>query len=158
MWERLRESQHLVRAALLFAAVFILFLVARAALVPKDFGQLGHYRAGALGDARTHPLSFAGRAACGECHGDVVEARKGGKHERIGCEACHGALGRHAGDPEAMTPVKPDGGGICLVCHLANVAKPKAFPQVDPAEHGDGQGCDACHRPHHPEIGQGGGA
>jgi len=152
MWERLRESQHLVRAALLFAAVFILFLVARAALVPKDFGQLGHYRAGALGDARTHPLSFAGRAACGECHGDVVEARKGGKHERIGCEACHGALASHAADPTAAKPAPPDAGTICLVCHLSNLAKPSGFPQVDPKEHAGGEACSTCHKPHHPDF------
>ena len=153
-----KDKEHLLRMAALFAAGVLLFVVARALLVPDGFGVYGHFRAGALQDNRERTPGFAGHAACGDCHADILEARAGSRHAAVGCEACHGALGRHAGDPEAMTPVKPDGGGICLVCHLANVAKPKAFPQVDPAEHGDGQGCDACHRPHHPEIGQGGGA
>jgi hypothetical protein len=153
-----KDKEHLLRMAALFAAGVLLFVVARGLLVPASFGVYGHFRADALLDNRARPLAFAGRAACSDCHGDVVELRVGSKHAKVGCEACHGALGRHAGDPEAMTPEKPDGARVCLVCHLANVAKPRSFPQVDPAEHGDGQGCGGCHKPHHPEIGEEGGA
>jgi len=66
------------------------------AMMPKDFGQYGHYRPGALADNAAMPISFAGRAACEECHADVVEGRAGHKHEHVGCEACHGALAAHA--------------------------------------------------------------
>jgi hypothetical protein len=151
---RFRDSRHLVRAAALFVAGILAFLVARAVLVPRDFGTLGHFREGALRDNRDRSLAFAGRAACGECHSDIVEARKGSKHAGIGCEACHGAQAAHAGaaDPSATKPALPDGKTICLVCHLTNVAKPKAFPQVDPKDHGDGRACDGCHKPHHPEL------
>ena len=36
---------------------------------------------------------------------------------------------------------------------LNNVAKPKGFPMVDPAEHAKGDPCNTCHSPHHPEVG-----
>jgi hypothetical protein len=150
--ERFRDKEHLVRMAALFVAALGLFLVVRALLVPKGFGAYGHFRAGALKDNAARPLRFAGRAACADCHDDIVQKRKGSKHERVGCEACHGALAVHAADPEKLAPQKPDGKTVCLVCHLENVAKPKGFPQVDPQEHGDGGPCTSCHNPHHPEI------
>ncbi len=154
MTGRFRDSRHLLRAAMLFGAGIVVFLVARALLVPKDFGVLGHFRQGALADNRSRPIVFAGRAACEECHGDVVEARKGSKHARVGCEACHGALAAHASaaDPSANKPTKPNPKVICLVCHLENTARPKTFPQVDPKDHGDGASCGECHKPHHPEM------
>jgi hypothetical protein len=152
MRESLRDSQHLIRAALLFAAALIAFLVVRAALIPEDFGRFGHYRGDALGEARAQASMFAGRAACAECHGDVADACKGGKHERIGCEACHGALAAHATDPTTTKPVRPDAGTICFVCHLQNVAKSEGFPQVDPKEHAGDESCVTCHKPHHPDF------
>lgn len=154
MTGRFRDSRHLLRAAMLFGAGILVFLVARAVLVPKDFGTLGHFREGAIADNRAREVSFAGRAACGDCHSDIVDARKGSKHAQVGCEACHGALAAHASasDPSASKPVKPDPRKICLVCHLSNIAKPKGFPQVDPKDHGEGGACGDCHKPHHPEL------
>ncbi len=152
MRDLFKDKEHLIRMAGLFAAGTLLFFVAKGLLVPKDFGVYGHYRAAALDDLRARPLVFAGRKACSECHADVVEARTGGKHAGVGCEACHGAQARHAEDPEAVAPSKLESAKVCLVCHRSNVAKPKAFPQVDPADHGDGAVCDSCHKPHHPEV------
>lgn len=147
-----KDKEHLVRMAALFAGGTLLFFVAKGLLVPKGFGVYGHYRAGALADNRGRTPAFAGRQACGDCHADVIEARQGSEHATVGCEACHGALARHAEDPDANKPVKPEPARVCLVCHLENVAKPKGFPQVDPTEHGDGQPCNECHKPHHPEV------
>jgi hypothetical protein len=158
MKDLFKDKEHLLRMAGLFAAGVLLFVVARGLLVPKGFGTYGHFRAGALADNRARQVMFAGRAACADCHADIVEMRVGSKHATVGCEACHGALARHAEDPENVKPVKPDGARICLVCHLENVAKPKRFPQVDPAEHGEGKACNSCHNPHHPEIAKEGGA
>jgi hypothetical protein len=146
------DKEHLLRMALVFVAGIAVFIVARALFVPKDFGVYGHFRAGALDDSRGLALSYAGRKACEDCHADIVEARIGSKHQRIGCESCHGPLAKHVGDPEANKPERPDAKSICLLCHLQNVAKPAAFPQVDPKDHGDGAPCSSCHKPHHPEI------
>ena len=152
MPELFRDKEHLVRMAGLFVVGITAFVVARAVLVPKGFGEYGHYRAGALDDNRGRPLRFAGRDACVDCHDDVVKARTGSKHANVGCEAYHGALAEHAADPEQVKPQRPDAKTICLVCHLANVARPQAFPQVDPKEHGEGEACNSCHQPHHPEV------
>jgi len=149
---RFRDSRHLLRAAALFGAGILVFLVLRALLVPPGFGALGPYREGALADNRSRAAVFAGRAACEECHSDIVDARKGSKHARVNCEACHGALAAHASDPTATKPARPDPKKTCLVCHLPNAAKPKGFPQVEPKDHGDGGACGDCHKPHHPEL------
>jgi len=158
MSDRFKDKEHLLRMAALFVGGTLLFFLAKGLLVPKDFGVYGPFRAGALDDNRARTVTFAGRKACGDCHADVVELRVGSKHATVGCEACHGALGRHAEDPETVKPEKPDGARVCLVCHLENVGKPKGFPQVDPADHGDGKACNSCHKPHHPEIAKEGGA
>lgn len=150
MRESLRQRDHLLRVAGIFLAGFLLFVAVRALLVPSDFGLYGHYRAGALADARVRTPSFAGRQACADCHSEAAEALAKARHSGIGCETCHGALARHAAEPEKQAPAKLDGGRLCLSCHMANVAKPKKFPQVDPAEHGEGEPCMSCHVPHRP--------
>jgi cytochrome c554/c'-like protein len=150
MRESLRHRQHLFRVAALFVTGLLLFVAVRALLVPPDFGLYGHYRAGALADIRKTALSFAGRNACADCHPDISEALAKGKHARIGCESCHGALARHAEDPEKLKPAKLEVPALCLSCHTANVAKPKKFPQIDPSDHGDGARCTSCHAAHHP--------
>jgi len=144
------DAEHLVRVAGLFAAGVLAFLVLRGLLVPDDFGVYGHFRAGALADNRARALGHAGRGACVECHSDVGETLAGGKHARVGCEACHGPLARHAEDAAAQEAVKPDPRAVCLRCHLANVAKPEGFPQVEPAEHAPEGACSECHTPHSP--------
>ncbi len=145
----LEDKEHIVRMAALFGAGLLVFLCLRALLVPSGFGVYGHFRAGAIDDNRVRPLRFAGHATCEECHSDQRAAKLLGKHAGVSCEACHGALATHAGD-NSVKPGKPQGREVCLVCHQANVAKPKDFPRVDPAEHaGDGL-CVECHPAHNP--------
>jgi hypothetical protein len=148
----LKDREHLVRMAGLFLIGLVLFLVVQVLLVPKDFHKFGHFRAGALADNAARPVVFAGRQACESCHPDVVEARKGSRHGMIGCEACHGALAKHADDPSSLKPTRPDGRTLCLVCHREDVAKPKSFKQVNPQEHMGSELCISCHKPHHPET------
>jgi len=149
------DKGHLVRMASIFAAGIVVFLVLQAAFVPPGFGVYGHFRAGALDDNRDpalHPIRFAGRAACEDCHADVVQARAGSRHARIGCEACHGPSAVHAADPAASKGVRPDPRAVCIRCHSASASKPKGFPQVAVAEHAADGPCTACHRPHAPKI------
>jgi hypothetical protein len=148
----LEDKEHLARMAGLFVVGITVFFVLQQVLVPAGFGRYGHYRPGALDDNRARPVKFAGRAACEECHSDVVEARKGGKHERVGCEACHWALASHAAAPTDVKPKLPDGRTVCLKCHLANVARPAKFPQVQVPEHSKSGACTECHKPHSPAV------
>ena len=93
------HREHLVRVAGLFLAGIVVFVALQTLLIPKGFGLYGHYRAGALDDARARAIAYAGRAACLECHADAADAAKGGGHAGVHCEACHGPLAAHAADP-----------------------------------------------------------
>ena len=147
-----RDVEHLVRPIVLAGIMLGLFLVVRAALVPDDFGVYGHYRAGALDDVRGQAVQFAGRDACTECHDDVVEARVGGAHDGVGCEACHGPLAAHADDPTEVAVERPDPERLCARCHAHSSYRPIDFPQVDIADHAMDEPCNACHEPHRPEL------
>jgi uncharacterized CHY-type Zn-finger protein len=148
-----KDVNHLFRFAGLFVVAFLVFLVVRSYVVPKSFGKYGHYRAAAIGEIAAHPIKFAGHQACESCHSDIADTKAKGAHAHVNCEACHGALATHANDPSSMTPVKPDTLVLCARCHTASAAKPKGFPQVNPAEHMGGVPCQTCHNPHSPAIG-----
>lgn len=147
-----KEAGHLFRLAGVFAIGGILFLGVRAYLVPKSFGEYGHYRGDAIKEVAARPVNFAGHRACEDCHGDIVEKKSAGKHVHVNCEACHGPLAKHVDDPASVQPVKLDTAVLCVRCHEANAAKPKSFPQVASAEHSSGMPCDTCHQPHSPAI------
>jgi hypothetical protein len=151
-----KNAGHLFRLAGVFLVGLMLFLTVRGFLVPKSFGQYGHYRGQALSDLAARPLNFAGHQSCEACHADVLDHKTKGKHALVNCEACHGPLAKHADDP-SFQPPKLDTAMLCPVCHEANPAKPRTFPQVASGEHSTGLPCDTCHQPHSPVIGAGAG-
>ena len=147
-----KDAGHLFRFAGLFVLAFLVFLVVRHYVVPKSFGEYGHYRGAAIGEIADHPIKFAGHETCEGCHTDILDVKKAGKHAHVNCEACHGALANHADDP-SIKPVLPDTAVLCARCHSASAAKPKGFPQVVPADHmGGGAPCETCHNPHSPAL------
>ena len=150
-----KDAGHLFRFAGLFVLAFLAFLVIRVFVVPKTFGEYGHYRAAAIAEIAAHPVKFAGHQACTDCHSDEAAAKAKGMHRTVNCEACHGALAAHAADPTNVPPAKLDTAVLCARCHTATAAKPKDFPQVDPAAHSNGVPCETCHNPHSPAIDQG---
>jgi hypothetical protein len=151
MSQRFKNYGHVLRMASLFGVGIVIFLIARWIMVPSDFGVYGFFRAGALKDVMARPMAYAGRASCAECHTDVVETRKGTKHEQIGCEACHGPLAKHASG-DLIDPGKPNGKTVCLPCHAKMDGRPANFPQIDVAEHAGDASCVDCHKPHSPAI------
>ena len=151
----IKEARHLFHFAGLFVLAFLVFLVVLHYVVPKTFGQYGHYRGAAIGDVAAHPVRFAGHETCEGCHTDVLDVKSKGKHAHVNCEACHGALANHADDP-SIKPVLPDTAMLCARCHTASAAKPKGFPQVVPADHSNGVPCQTCHNPHSPAMDAGG--
>jgi cytochrome c554/c'-like protein len=150
-----KDAGHLFRLAGVFLVGTLAFLGMRVFLVPKSFGQYGHFRGDAIAEMAARPVKFAGHQACEDCHADVLEKKKSGRHARVNCEACHGPLGKHADDP-SVQPAKLDTAVLCVRCHEANAAKPKGFPQVASADHSTGLPCDTCHQPHSPAIVAGG--
>ena len=151
-----KDAGHLFRFAGLFVLAFLVFLVVRHFVVPKSFGEYGHYRGAAIGEIAALPIHYAGHQACESCHSDVADLKSHGKHAHVNCEACHGALEKHAEDPTSVTPKLPDTAVLCAHCHTATAAKPKGFPQVDPEQHSSGVPCQTCHQPHSPAVDAGG--
>jgi hypothetical protein len=152
MASRWKDSEHLLRLAGLFGVGILIFLVAQAVLVPADFGQVGHYRTGALAANRARPISFAGEPSCVSCHTEVGEAKSTNQHRGVRCEACHGPQALHASTGEHK-PARPDAATLCVRCHAASTARPAWFPQVDAKEHSGGEICTSCHAAHTPRIG-----
>lgn len=147
----MKDATHLLRLAGLFAVGIALFFLVRQQVMPAGFGKYGHYRSGALDVVRNHPMTYAGRTTCGMCHDDQLKVLQAGKHAGVGCEACHGPQAKHAEDSSAIKPVLPKSSQLCPVCHEANSAKPKAFPQVVSADHSGGAECNTCHVAHRPK-------
>jgi len=144
----IKDAGHLFRMASLFVAGILVFLVLRSVLVPRSFGQYGHYRGDDLNEVRAHPVKYAGHQTCETCHTDVLEIKVEGKHAHVACESCHGPLAKHADDPTALQPEKLDTKVLCVRCHEASTAKPKHFPQVISEDHSSGLACNECHKPH----------
>ena len=152
MRTKLRDAGHLIRPAAVLLIGLVLFMVVRAAVVPKGFGKYGHYRPGYLETARSKPIHYAGQEVCASCHDAEATMRAAGKHAKVSCEICHGPLAAHAADPSALKPALPDVATLCARCHEKDPAKPKAFPQVVTAEHSGGMACNDCHKPHNPHL------
>ena len=148
----LDDSAHLIRPAVVLLAALAIFLAVRSAIIPKAFGQYGHYRPGALALVRSHPIAFAGQDTCVMCHDEQATVRAAGKHAHVACEACHGPLAQHADDPTAHVPKLPDVADLCRRCHEKDAAKPASFPQVATADHSGGMACNGCHQPHNPHL------
>jgi len=149
---RFKDFEHLLRVALVFLVGAVAFVVVRSILVPRSFGEYGHYRGNAIAEIATQPIVFAGHQTCEACHCDVSDLKSKGKHVTVNCEACHGALARHAGDPTTVQPPKLDTAVLCVRCHEINGARPKSFPQIVAKEHSAGVSCETCHQPHSPLI------
>ena len=99
-----KDAGHLFRFAGLFVLAFLIFLVVRHFVVPKSFGQYGHYRGAAMGEIASHPAKFSGHESCESCHSDVADKKNAGKHAHVNCEACHGALAQRLPAPASPPP------------------------------------------------------
>ena len=139
----------IVRLVLLTIAIVGSYLVARFFLTPKTFGEYGWYRGAAIEEARNHPLVYAGRKACEECHEDEAKKLAKDKHKTLSCEGCHGPGQAHVDKPDVTKPPKL-GYSVCVRCHEALPGRPAWHKQINPKTHYVGQKCAECHVPHCP--------
>jgi predicted CXXCH cytochrome family protein len=151
MKKLLKESEHLVRLALVLGAGVLVFLLIRRVVVPPSFGKLGHYRAASIDTVMARPITFAGHGTCEACHDEIFQTKNQGKHAKVACEACHEGSARHTEDPTTNKAIKPDVATLCVRCHEADPARPKWFPQVVSKDHSQGLVCNTCHNPHRPK-------
>ena len=148
VWQKLPEQ---IKRLTVILAIFIFALIsARNMLVPSDFGEYGHYRASAVDDIIKHPVKFAGREACAECHDDIAETKNSGYHRDVSCEVCHGPGAAHIEDPESVQLKAPRGRTGCPLCHEYLPSRPTGFPQIVSESHNPINPCITCHDPHQP--------
>lgn len=144
----LRMPPQIVRLVLLAASIVATYVVARYMMVPRTFGQYGHYRGAALELVASRPPVFAGAKSCDECHADTRDLVEKFEHRRIYCEACHGPSKPHVIHPD-LTTLKLDNDS-CMRCHTKDTARPGFVKQVKAADHFAGDKCLECHLPHQP--------
>lgn len=168
--------QHIRRLLYTFAVVISLFLVVRFLLVPKSFGEFGHYRGLSLAENADRPLYYAGSAACGKCHQDIVDEKSAGHHTGLACEGCHGPAYEHVQFADsARTAPLPDSlklernttRAYCATCHELNSSRLKmvsdtvnvsVIKMIQEKKHGQvinketnlPYACIECHNPHDP--------
>ena len=71
-----KDAKHLFVFAGLFVLAFLVFLVVRHYVVPKSFGEYGHYRGASIGEIAARPIKFAGHQACESgCSGREIEGQ-----------------------------------------------------------------------------------
>ncbi|MBI4700890.1 MAG: hypothetical protein HY744_06955 [Deltaproteobacteria bacterium] len=155
--------KHVRRLVLVLLLLGAGALVARAALVPRSYGQFGFYRGEAAREAMAPLPLHRQQQICAGCHADQVRRHDKDVHGGVECEACHGpgadhveSFARHGlfRPPEIFVPKTK---GPCLWCHRRLGARPSSFPQIDPGEHygflgvqDEATGCMRCHDPHEP--------
>lgn len=157
-------KNHVFRPLYAAIAVVALILLARAAVVPGDFGvhgqrpdgknfTFGYYRAGAIDYWKNFTVKYKGKEYCGDCHDDKTSELMASKHAIIQCENCHGPALDHPDNPEKLTINRSR--SLCLRCHadLGYSDNPRsAIPGIDPEEHNPGEPCADCHNPHKPNL------
>jgi hypothetical protein len=143
-------APQLSRLMIIFGIIAAMFLVVRFVARPDSFSWYGHYRGAALSEVSSYPVKYVDRSSCAECHDDEAALNAAGPHEKISCQACHGPGQAHLEDPTAENIKRPEVMAMCLRCHDRISSRPKSFPQIDRAEHTEGQPCGACHNIHDP--------
>ena len=109
--------QQLTRLFIVFGLLVAALVAARHFLVPKTFGQLGHYRAAAVDGIAALPIKYAGREVCATCHDDIAKLHGGHGHANVACEVCHGPAAAHVNSPLEVKLPAPRERARCPLCH-----------------------------------------
>lgn len=148
---------HALRPLWLAIGVIAIILVARAVLVPDDFGingrnfTYGFYRLSNVQEWKDFPVKYQGREYCAECHEENFAKLNASPHAAIECENCHGAAVGHPDQVEMLTIDIPR--EHCLRCHASlgyAAARITQVPQINNRLHMRRQQCYECHNPHDP--------
>ncbi len=151
------DYRHAKPLFLLIGAAAVAALVVRQLLVPDSFGEIGYFRADAIGEEMQRQPRHIGNDECRKCHEKQASLHDKDAHARVACEDCHGPGWKHARAPEKNKLVKPSTKDRCLICHRLLDARPGDFPQIEWREHFRFVGvadlsvqCTQCHDPHEP--------
>lgn len=155
-------KNHALRPLFVVIGIVALILLARLALVPKDFGahergyMYGWHRLGNEEEWKNTIVKakYQGREYCKDCHPDTYDSINKTPHKIIQCENCHGPAAGHPADPPKLTIDKSR--AECLRCHHPLLYPTSARAQIkaiDPDKHTPDVECSRCHNPHKPMEG-----
>src|SRR5512146_1996005 len=116
--------KQLSRLLIVFAVLTGGLLAARHRLLPKTFGERGHYRAAAVTTVESRPIKYAGRETCAQCHDEIANTHSANRHQSVSCEVCHGPGAAHTESPTEVQLAKPNKRAGCPLCHSFNPSRP----------------------------------
>ena len=154
----MEHAKHIIRAVLVLLTVAVVFVLVRHVMIPKSFGEYGHYRYDSVADYQAQQARHGAPGACNDCHDEQAELRIDGKHKSVSCEVCHAPLQTHVVADEMVAPMRVRRSSeLCGWCHEKLVARPATMPQVHMTDHVIENGgeltetaCLECHDAHNP--------
>lgn len=154
-------NRHVLRPLYAVIGIVVIILIARAFVVPKDFGvgergyMYGWHRAGNEEDWKKFKIKYRTAEYCKDCHSQNYTSIKQSLHKNIQCENCHGPAVDHGSKTMSKLPTDRSR-ALCLRCH-AHLSYPtsdrrriKGFE--NPEKHNPGMECATCHNPHSPKL------
>jgi cytochrome c553 len=142
--------KHIVRLIVLIVAFLVVALIAKSYFTVDSFYEYGHYRADSVPEIAAQAPVFQTAAYCKGCHAERHAQWSANNHKTVICEVCHGAAQGHP--QNGKLPIPSDTVKLCTLCHESMAARPRNQPQIEVAEHSNGQQCIVCHNPHAPKI------
>ena len=130
-------------------------LIARAFIVPKDFGthesgyMYGWYRKSNEGEWKALKAKYQGKEYCRDCHAEQDQEVSSFRHNMIECENCHGPALEHPTAPPKLTLDRSR--ELCLRCHTYlpyPTSQRSTIKGIDADQHNPGAECVGCHNPH----------
>ena len=153
---------HIFKIVLVLVVVIAAGVVVRGMVLPKNFGQYGHYRAGAIEDEINRPIRNGTNASCLVCHPYIRQMHLNGVHHTVSCEFCHGPVADHVKDGKVIGLLPKKQGKeikrLCLRCHNQIIrARPReSIKMVKMPDHPKQKhvrldhNCNQCHNVHAP--------
>ena len=151
-------KNHVWRPLFIVLVVVCGILLARALIVPEDFGiyergyMYGWHRKSNEAEWKAVRVKYKTSKICAECHPDKYNDIKGSPHASISCENCHGPNYDHPQDPQGLKVDRSR--ELCIRCHsyLPYKGTPRgSIPGIDPQKHYPSALCVMCHIPHNPK-------
>ncbi|RMG71710.1 MAG: cytochrome C [Nitrospirae bacterium] len=152
-------TNHVYRPLYLIIAVIAIILLARFAIVPKDFGiyergfMYGFHRKSNEKEWEAFKVKFRTRKYCKDCHPDKYESIMKSKHHIIQCENCHGPAFDHPENPPKLEINRER--KLCLRCHTKlpyPTSQRGKLKGINPEAHNPEMECVMCHNPHKPDM------
>lgn len=153
-------KNHVFRPILVILAAVGIILVARAFVVPEDFGvhergyMYGWHRKSNEEEWKNFKVKYQTREYCKGCHSHNYEMILQTPHAIIQCENCHGPAIDHPGAPAKLAIDRSR--SQCLRCHAAlpYVGSGRMIIRgIEDEVHNPGTECVMCHNPHKPGFG-----